>query len=149
MLFGRHWLGLDIPRHIILFPPRLLARILSAIGYSQVAIFMDPAARDMVRSIGFYEADRGKCPITEVVEKPFDALYYLLAWPVALMSRFGWADRYHILARKSLPSSPEDRMATGRSHAAECERTASLLSPGEGAGQRGVRLHDPDEHELV
>lgn len=101
LLFGRHWLGLDIPRHIILFPPRLLACVLREVGYSKVEILMEPAAKDLVRSIGFYEAAHGRCPSTEVVGRPYDALYSnLLGWPVAILSRFGLADRYHVLAQK-------------------------------------------------
>ena len=100
-LFGQYWLGLDIPRHVILFPPRLLARVLRGIGFSQIQIFMEPAVRDLVRSIGFFEAQHGRCPTTDVVATPFDALYSnLLAWPIGLISGLGFADRYHILARK-------------------------------------------------
>jgi SAM-dependent methyltransferase len=101
LLFGQYWLGLDIPRHVILFPPRLLARVLREIGYSGIAIFREPAVWDLLRSIGVFEAHRGRCPTTDVVAKPFDALYSnLLAWPIAVMSGLGLADRYHIVARK-------------------------------------------------
>jgi SAM-dependent methyltransferase len=101
LLFGRYWMALDIPRHIILFPPRLLARILSEIGYLRVEILMEPASRDLVRSMGYYEAEHGRCASIEVVGRPYDALYSnLIAWPVTIASAFGLADRYHILARK-------------------------------------------------
>lgn len=100
-LFGSYYLGLDVPRHIVLFPPKVLAKLLRRTGFSRVDVYPEPAVKDVVRSIGFYEADRGRFPATRVVGTPYDALYSnVLAWPVAVAGRCGLADRYHVLARK-------------------------------------------------
>ncbi len=50
-VFGANWWGLDCPRHLVLFSPAALNRVLQSAGFKSVRMLMEPSQRDIARSI--------------------------------------------------------------------------------------------------
>jgi 2-polyprenyl-3-methyl-5-hydroxy-6-metoxy-1,4-benzoquinol methylase len=99
-LFGGAWHGLDCPRHVILFPSRSLSALLRTIGFRDIEVIPEPAAKDFLRSCRYSMTSRfrgGSSP-NAILERPVPSI------AGAVVSRLGhWLqlpDRYHISALK-------------------------------------------------
>jgi SAM-dependent methyltransferase len=100
-LFRSHWLGLDCPRHIVMFGPRLLERCLTEAGFGQIHILSEFVTKDFARSIGYVLADWGWLKAEKVgALADQHLLATLLILPCWMATRAGLPDRYHILAQK-------------------------------------------------
>ncbi len=51
-LFGSHWYGLELPRHLTHFSPRSLERLMTAVGFEKVSVKTPPVSY-VERSIGY------------------------------------------------------------------------------------------------
>ena len=101
-LFRSRWLGLDCPRHIVLFPPAVLARLLKETGFTQLEVIPEFVTKDLARSIGYYLVDAGLIKheaVSGLMHK--ELLSAALALPCLVSVKLGWPDRYHIIAKKS------------------------------------------------
>lgn len=95
-VFGRHWLGLETPRHLQIFTPGALARLLAQAGFRTVSLRTDAvvAANWMIASQWRRQAERaGRCaalptPATRVPAR-WLALARLEALGVALGASWG------------------------------------------------------------
>ncbi len=101
-MFRSRWLGLDCPRHIVLFPPQPLVRHLKEIGFGPVELLPEFVTKDVARSAGFFlidldwmKHDRNAA----LVDQPFVSA--ILALPCFLATKIGWCDRYHVIAHKT------------------------------------------------
>jgi 2-polyprenyl-3-methyl-5-hydroxy-6-metoxy-1,4-benzoquinol methylase len=95
------WLGLDCPRHVMLYPPRVLAALLHEIGFSRVETFHEVLTKDLVRSVGHLLHDMGRIRHDEILamadrEAPAVALYA----PMRLAAACRVSDRFHCFAQK-------------------------------------------------
>ncbi|HEY5234028.1 MAG TPA: class I SAM-dependent methyltransferase [Verrucomicrobiae bacterium] len=100
-LFGSRWLGLDCPRHIILFSPQLVADCLKKAGFQSVEIFPEFVTKDVARSAGFLLADMGWMKhekIPSLVDAPLGVA--VLALPCFIAAKINLCDRYHVIAQK-------------------------------------------------
>lgn len=101
LLFRRWWFGLEAPRHIVLFPPSLLARLLHESGFDEVSVFPEAVTKDLARSAA-YLAEAAGARVGDVSAGDGSRILNLLAQPVmTVASRHGRADRYHVFARAS------------------------------------------------
>jgi SAM-dependent methyltransferase len=97
-LFHRHWLGLE-PRHLILFPPRLLRSVLTRAGFKVVAIGHQPSPADVRRSAGYALQWLGlPSRVCQAVASPMADQVY--AVPASLAALLGRGDRIHVVARR-------------------------------------------------
>jgi hypothetical protein len=100
-LYGRHWHGLDCPRHVILFPPKVLSRWLNDLGFRLLEVVREPVTKDLIRSKALmtqhryaqHRADVNKL-ITREDERAKAAL------PVLLGRFMGLNDRFHIFVAR-------------------------------------------------
>jgi 2-polyprenyl-3-methyl-5-hydroxy-6-metoxy-1,4-benzoquinol methylase len=98
--FSRRWHALDCPRHVILYRPRLLRRLLAELGFRDVSIVHEVAPKDLTRSWGIVLYDRGSISHEQIDAMAADPVRYGLFLPVASIGAlFSHADRYHVFAR--------------------------------------------------
>lgn len=57
-IFERHWLGLDQPRHLMIFSPSSLTLCARQAGFNQIQILTSPANAETVFSVSFSLVDR-------------------------------------------------------------------------------------------
>ena len=100
-LLRSRWLGLDVPRHILLYPPPVLASLLEQVGFRRVEIVQEVLTKDAARSLGYVLHDLGRLPhdgILTMAERP--GLAAALHAPAKLAARAGASDRIHAFAEK-------------------------------------------------
>ncbi len=97
-LYGKYWHGLDCPRHVILFPPRLLADWLKDLGFNVLKVLYEPLTKDLIRSHARKQA-QGLADAPEldalIKRRRHQALAFL---PSVIGTLLGWPDRFHIIA---------------------------------------------------
>lgn len=105
-----YWFSLDCPRHIMLFTPGRLRRLLSDVGFEEISVFHEVVTKDMARSLVYllYEAGLTKhATIESVIENRFaDALLYIPAW---IGAACGMGERIHVVATKPQSGQSELR----------------------------------------
>ena len=100
-LFRSRWHGLDCPRHIVLYPPRTLVRMLDNLNFRKIKVIPEPTMKDFARSLGYVLRDFGiwqHREIDSLINLPY--LNLACALPVGLGRLLGMPDRFHIVARK-------------------------------------------------
>lgn len=99
-IFRSFWLGLE-PRHIMLYPPQTLARLLEREGFRGIEIIHEPISKDAARSLAFLMRRR-MSPSPDATEafRRRRPLAILLGPIARLSAAFGRGDRIHCLARK-------------------------------------------------
>ena len=100
-VFRSRWHGLDCPRHVMLYSPLLLKKILSDCGFGDFQILQEAITKDFLRSYGYLLHDKGKID-HEGVEAMMHRsdLASLMYVPMRLSAAFGRGDRYHLFAKK-------------------------------------------------
>jgi SAM-dependent methyltransferase len=98
-LLRSRWLGLDCPRHVMLYPPSALARLCREIGFGRVDVAHEVLTKDLARSLGYVLHDLGRVPHSGILamaerRKLADALHV----PARLAARLGASDRFHCFA---------------------------------------------------
>lgn len=100
-LFRRHWHGLDCPRHVILFPPAVLATWLDQLGFTTRRILHEPLYKDFIRSQARawrrHEGADGAA-LDELMSAPFRRVLAVL--PVLAATLAGFPDRFHVIAER-------------------------------------------------
>lgn len=101
-IFRDRWFGLDCPRHIMLYTPKVLGELLEEIGFSRVKILQEASTKDMARSLGYFLNDIGIIKNEEVDSlKENQDLAKLLHAPARIASSRGAGDRFHAFAHKT------------------------------------------------
>lgn len=99
-VFGRRWHALDCPRHVILYRPRVLRRLLAELGFRDISVVHEVGPKDLTRSWGIVLFDRGRIPPEQIGAMAADPVRSGLLSPVASVSALlSAADRYHVFAR--------------------------------------------------
>jgi SAM-dependent methyltransferase len=100
-LFKRHWHGLDCPRHVVLFPPTVLAAWLDHLGFRKRHLLYEPLYKDFIRSQARawrrHEGADGVA-LDEIMTAPLRRL--LAALPVLVATCAGFPDRFHVIAER-------------------------------------------------
>jgi 2-polyprenyl-3-methyl-5-hydroxy-6-metoxy-1,4-benzoquinol methylase len=106
-IFRSRWRGLDCPRHVTLYPPQTLRRLLSELGYTDVKIVDETVAKDLVGSLGYLMRDAGLIG-RERGERMLrsQGVAGLFRVPAVLASTLGRADVFHTFVRKGPRSTP-------------------------------------------
>jgi 2-polyprenyl-3-methyl-5-hydroxy-6-metoxy-1,4-benzoquinol methylase len=100
-MFRSRWWGLECPRHIMLYSPKLLKNLLVETEFSQVKIIHETVTKDFLRSWGYRLHDQGSISYEEVGKMIQKRYLSTLLYPVArLASTFGVADRFHVFCKK-------------------------------------------------
>jgi 2-polyprenyl-3-methyl-5-hydroxy-6-metoxy-1,4-benzoquinol methylase len=100
MLFRRSWFSLDAPRHVVLFPPHLLTRLLVEAGADRVTVLHEVVTKDLVRSATYLRQELTGAT-GDATAGDGSRLLNLAVRPLAaLAARWGRADRYHVFAHK-------------------------------------------------
>ncbi len=98
-LFGRYWHGLDCPRHIALYPPSVVARMLRECGFTVLDVIQEPLTKDYIRSLAYLGITKGWIAKSNPDRYMGLALPRMLATPpMALALLLGRADRFHVVA---------------------------------------------------
>lgn len=100
-IFRSRWLDLDCPRHIILFPPKVLRVLLSELGFSNIRIVQQGSTSVFLRSMDYLFSDiyhRRSNNVQKWANSPF--LEQLLFIPTSLSVPLGMSARFHIFATK-------------------------------------------------
>jgi 2-polyprenyl-3-methyl-5-hydroxy-6-metoxy-1,4-benzoquinol methylase len=98
-LLRRHWFSLECPRHILLFTPRSVRRLLTAAGFGRVECHQEVLTKDVARSLGLLLEAQGWLDIPAVHEMMnCRGLATLLFAPARLAALAGAADRFHVVA---------------------------------------------------
>jgi SAM-dependent methyltransferase len=94
------WWGLECPRHIMLYTPQRLRRLLADVGFSSFDTLHEPVTKDVVRSVAYLLHDWGwidHAAIHRSIDnRPAAAL---LAAPMRLAALIGRGDRFHVFAQ--------------------------------------------------
>jgi SAM-dependent methyltransferase len=99
-IFGRHWWGLECPRHAVLYRPRVLRGLLVQAGFREPRIVHEGSAKDLARSWGIRLYARGRIDEGLVTAFADDSVRLSVAAPTAALSAIAAvADRYHVFAR--------------------------------------------------
>jgi 2-polyprenyl-3-methyl-5-hydroxy-6-metoxy-1,4-benzoquinol methylase len=99
-VFGRYWLGLDCPRHVVLCRPPVLRTVLEQTGFRVLRIVHEGAAKDLARSWGIRLLARGRAQPSQIAAMASDPVRLSLFAPAAALTVMAaMADRYHVFAR--------------------------------------------------
>jgi 2-polyprenyl-3-methyl-5-hydroxy-6-metoxy-1,4-benzoquinol methylase len=100
-LFRSRWFALDCPRHVILYSPAVLTKLLEELGFSEVRVRHETITKDFSRSLGYVLWDRGWIGHEGVRQMMHRlGLAALLYTPARVAAAYGAADRFHVFARK-------------------------------------------------
>lgn len=100
-VFRSRWWGLECPRHVILYSPTMLRKLLSEMGFHVHTVLHETLTKDCARSLGYLMCDRGWIEREEVEAMVRErGLADLLHAPERLAALLGRADRFHVFARK-------------------------------------------------
>ena len=100
-MYNKFWLGLDCPRHVVIYNPFSLKGILEEVGFRNVEVAHETVTKDIARSIGFKQEDKGEIPHEEIGAKVNDSkLQSILYSPAVLFSVLKRSDRIHAFATK-------------------------------------------------
>jgi SAM-dependent methyltransferase len=100
--FREFWWGLDCPRHIVIFTPQVLSRLIRDSGLTDIVVLQEPLAKDALRSWMYARIDFGLEPPQDVAALASDGLLNLRFAPASrAAAKAGMADRFHILAAKA------------------------------------------------
>jgi SAM-dependent methyltransferase len=100
--FRSAWHGLDCPRHVVLYPPATLARLLRDEGFTDVAVLHEPLTKDHLRSWGYVLEGLGLRPPGTAESVRNVRLLRRLASPIATASAVaGRGDRIHAFAARA------------------------------------------------
>jgi hypothetical protein len=100
-IFRRYWLGLDCPRHVMLFPPVTLGRLLQRAGLEVERTVPEALTKDHIRSWAYWLRARGMIETFEPDVYIRRTLLRLAAGlPMLVAHPFGLADRFHVFARR-------------------------------------------------
>jgi SAM-dependent methyltransferase len=98
--FKRRWHALDSPRHVVLYPPSVLRRLLAESGFRDISVAHEVGPKDLTRSWGIALYDRGRIEHEQIAAMATDRPHSELLMPVAAIGALlGAADRYHVFAR--------------------------------------------------
>jgi SAM-dependent methyltransferase len=98
--FGRRWHALDCPRHVILYRPRVLRRLLGELGFRDIAVVHEVGPKDLSRSWGIVLFDRGRIAPEQIGAMAADPVRSGLFSPIAsIAALLSASDRYHVFAR--------------------------------------------------
>jgi 2-polyprenyl-3-methyl-5-hydroxy-6-metoxy-1,4-benzoquinol methylase len=99
--FRSNWLGLDCPRHLVLYPPTVLKGLLMEIGFGELEIIHEPAAKDHIRTWALFLNDKGLTHVDDVNSLIHNRwLQALFAIPAACAVLARGGDRFHVIAKK-------------------------------------------------
>lgn len=99
-LFRHNWFPLECPRHVILYSPDTLRRLLALTGFSQVSTYDEVLTKDTARSLGYLLRGLGVLDDTSasgMMVRP--VLTSVLRPPARIAALAGRADRFHVIAR--------------------------------------------------
>lgn len=82
-LFGNDWRGLEPPRHIQIFSPAALRKLLRDSGYSDVSVFTSSARADLIMTGSIDLKFRGKHAPSHARPSVANALLTVVLWTVA------------------------------------------------------------------
>lgn len=100
-IFRSNWHGLDCPRHIAFYPPKLLEKKLTSTKYSQIKTFHRSIAKDLLRSCGYVLYHLGLIRHDQVEKMAQKRYLVALLYPLTrLASIFGAGDRFDIFCFK-------------------------------------------------
>jgi 2-polyprenyl-3-methyl-5-hydroxy-6-metoxy-1,4-benzoquinol methylase len=100
-IFRSNWWGLECPRHIMLYPPKLLEKKLISTKYFQIKTFHRSIAKDLLRSCGYVLYNLGLIRHDQVEKMAQKRYLITLLHPVTkLASVFGIGDRFDIFCLK-------------------------------------------------
>jgi SAM-dependent methyltransferase len=100
-LFRSRWFPLDCPRHVVLYSPAVLMRLLEELDFSDLRVRHEVITKDFSRSLGYVLHDRGWIgheEVTQMMQR--QNLADLLFTFARLAAKWGAADRFHVYARK-------------------------------------------------
>jgi SAM-dependent methyltransferase len=99
-VFAQRWHALDSPRHVVLYRPAVLRRLLAELGFRDISIEHEVGPKDLTRSWGIVLYDRGRIAHEQIAAMATDRPRSELLMPVAALGAvLGAADRYHVFAR--------------------------------------------------
>jgi SAM-dependent methyltransferase len=99
-MFGRRWHALDCPRHVILYRPHVLERVLRELGFHDISVVHEVGPKDLSRSWGIVLYDRGRIRPEQIGAMATDPIRFGLFSPIAsLAALLSASDRYHVFAR--------------------------------------------------
>lgn len=103
-LLKQYSLALESPRHIILYPPELIKKLLEEAGFVNVQVMGEYLSKDFCRSIAIWKHTLLKkpLPMTHILhahEKSFADVIYSPIIPISQL--LNAPDRYHIIAEKA------------------------------------------------
>ncbi len=100
-IFRRRWFALDCPRHVVLYRPSVLGKLLQGLGFRDISVVQEVGPKDLTRSWGIVLYDRGRIAHEQIAAMATDRTRLGLLLPIASLSALvSAADRYHVFARR-------------------------------------------------
>lgn len=99
LLFRRNWHGLDCPRHLVLYPPGAVERLLVDCGFTVATIVQEGITKDFIRSLIYRIQAAGRLRRRSPDE--FMDVWWLRALaaiPMGVALLAGRSDRFHAIA---------------------------------------------------
>ena len=95
----------ECPRHIIIFNPSALEKMLASVGFGKIRIVQEPVTKDLARSAISRDMDAGREPMQDVNARASDGLLNLrFAVSGRLAAWRARSDRIHAFAAKGSAS---------------------------------------------
>jgi SAM-dependent methyltransferase len=99
VLFRTRWFSLDCPRHLLLYPPRLVSDLLQDSGFRHTRVIHQVVSKDIVRSWRYLVHDLKRIRHDEIeVAVPDEAGSAVMRLPGKLAALLSISDRFHVFA---------------------------------------------------
>ena len=100
-IFRSKWWGLECPRHIMLYSPTLLKKILASMGFSEIKLLQPTITKDFLRSCGYVLYDLGLISHDQIAKMAQRRYLAALVYPLARLAvAFGVSDRHDVICIK-------------------------------------------------
>lgn len=97
-IFRSCWLGLDTPRHVTLYSPELMRKLLTDLGFSNIDIRYEVVTKDFARSFEYFMYEYGHLSVD--VMRNMELLHPMLYLPAKCAAALGLSDRYNAFGQK-------------------------------------------------
>jgi len=86
MVFKKYWFALEAPRHLFIFSPKNIYRLLSEAGFSDIHIVFDPDVRVAIKSLN-YLFDRQDMRINFFIWHLLWAIFKPIGWGLSFVGK--------------------------------------------------------------
>jgi hypothetical protein len=102
-LFKEKWYGLDCPRHLYLYTPDTITKLMEKADFVVTGIYHDPSSKNLIRSLQYFFYENNYNPKHRNKIKNMPMLKFMLSPITRIFALFKKSDNIIVSAKKINP----------------------------------------------